>query len=251
MVIIKLRIEKHDTAIFNRNVLTLEEFSLDLDFEKEEREYLAKYDPYYVSVKIPVENLQAIHFLEKMGFNFVELQIREKISLKKTFDIPSKQYSLKLIQSTSDLEKVLAIAGTTFTDDRFRIDPLLDPKISTARYELFVKQSYEEKDQRVYGLINNKTLEILGFKTHKYLDSSKAMLFLGGIHTKYKSLGLGIILALLELNELKRNGIKKVYTHISARNYNVMNLELTKIGFKVDTSYVVLRKIYEKKLCLR
>lgn len=239
-------INKIDSAVFGSNFLEIQNFSCDADFSEFEQEYVEKFNPYYVSVKIPVENLGEIHFLERSGFSFIEIQIRETLRLKRLFASNAfSPYKIELVTNESDLYAVLDIASNTFRHDRFTMDPMIRGDFSGMRYRLLVRQSFEQENEFVYKFFNGNTGEILGFKTHKILSNDEALMFLGGVVEKYKRSPLPAINGYLELNELYEKGIRKVTTHISGSNYGVLNLEVKEFGYKVARFFTVLRKIYE------
>jgi hypothetical protein len=234
-----------DSKVFGKNFLEINEFSRDEDFIQFEKDYLGENHPFYVAVKIPIEDLPDIHFLEKMGFNFIETQIRETLRLKNSYNpIAFYPYKLEQVTDESDLDAVLEIASNTFRHDRFSLDPMIPKNFSGNRYKFLVQQSYEQQDEFVYKFLNSQTGEILGFKTHKILSDHEALMYLGGITEKYKRSPLPAINGYLELNELFKRGITRVTTHISGSNYGVLNLEVKEFGYKVAQVFMVLRKIY-------
>ncbi len=235
-----------DSKVFGRNFLYINDFSCHVSFSEFEKEYINSYDPFYVAVKIPIENLAEIHCLEKFGFSFIEIQIRETLRLKNSYNpIAFFPYKLEQVTTESDLNAILEIASKTFRHDRFTMDPLIPDRFSGDRYMFLVNQSFEQNDEFVYKFFNSQTGEILGFKTHKILTEHEALMYLGGIAEKYKRSPLPAINGYLELNELFAKGIKKVTTHISGSNYGVLNLEVKEFGYKVTQAFVVLRKVYQ------
>jgi hypothetical protein len=235
-----------DSVVFGRNFLEIQNFSCDVSFPEFEKEYLEKFNPYYVAVKLPIENQKEIHLLEKSAFNFIETQIRETLRLKSLFNpISFSPYKLELVTAESDLNIILEIATKTFHHDRFTMDSMIPEGFSGNRYRYLVNQSFEQKDEFVYKFFNSQSGEILGFKTHKILSDKEALMYLGGIAEKYKRSPLPAICGYLELNELFRKGIRKITTHISGSNYGVLNLEVKEFGYKVTQAFIVLRKIYK------
>ena len=235
-----------DSKVFGKNFLEIKDFSCNEDFIQFEKDYLGKYNPFYVAVKIPIEKLNDIHALEKMGFNFIETQIKETLRLKKPLSpISFYPYKLEPVSAESDLDAVLEIAANTFKHDRFSLDPMIPKNFSGDRYKFLVRQSYEQKNEFIYKFFNSQTDEILGFKTHKILATDEALMYLGGIVEKYKRSPLPVISGCLELNELLKKGITKVTTNISGGNYGVLNLEIKEFGYKVTQVFLVLRKIYK------
>jgi hypothetical protein len=107
-----------------------------------------------------------------------------------------------------------------------------------------VRQSFELPDERVYRLVNPATRQTVAFKTHKIVNRDEALMLLGGVHTDYKNAGVAPINAYHEFNELMKNGVKRFTTHVSARNYGVMNLEIGGFQYRIKQTFIVLRKIY-------
>lgn len=234
-----------DSKILGRDFLDIVEFSMDEDFNKLEEKYIEENNPLYVSVKIPIENLSNIQFMETHGFSFIEIQIRETLRLNKSFDhIIFTPYKIEPVKSESDLDSVISIASETFNHDRYTLDNMLPDYFSGNRYKLLVEQSFNKADEYLYKFVNDSTGEILGFKTHRIVSENEATMLLGGIKETYKRSPLPGISSYLELNELFNKGITKITTHISGSNYGVLNLELKKFGYKVVQLFVVLRKIY-------
>lgn len=240
-----LEIQVIDSEIFGKPFAEIKSFSNDINFERFEQDYVTEYNPFYVSCKIPIENIEEIHSLEKAGFNFIEVQIRETFSIPKKLKLPVVPgYAFEEVTSEEDLQQVLNIASTCFEHDRFTIDKKLNKSFSAERYKDYVKKSFIEPDEYVYKLTDIESNEIVGFKTHKLIENEEALMFLGGVANQYKKTAIPVISGTLELLELQKKGVKKLTTHVSARNYGVINLELRGFKFKINQAYVVLRKIY-------
>ncbi|MFA6403649.1 MAG: hypothetical protein WCX31_18790 [Salinivirgaceae bacterium] len=234
-----------DSKVFGKTFLEIKGFSYDKDFVQFENAYINEYNPFYVSLKVPIENLEDIHSLEKNGFNFIETQIRETLRLKKIYDhFNFYPYKIEQVSNESDLQTVLDIASNTFKHDRFSLDPMLPNFFSSERYMILVRKAHQQKDEFLYKFFNSDTGEILGFKTHKIVSDTEALMYLGGILEKYKRSPLPAINGYLELNELFKKGITKITTHISGGNYGVLNLEVKEFGYKVSQTFMILRKIY-------
>jgi hypothetical protein len=235
-----------ESLILGRAVLEIRAFQAGDDFPTEEQRFRQEHDPCYAICKVPVEDLAAIHQLEDNGFRFIETQL--KLSLKmKSYDVSKYPYR-SVLAEPEDLETILGIAGTIFVDDRFFIDPFIKERFAgkaAERYRRYVMKSFEAPDECVYKMVNTTTQEIVGFGTHRHTTQDEAMMFIGGIVSQYQKAGLGPISDFLTINNLRREGVKKAYGHVSARNYAIMNLEMAGLGFKVIDSHLVLRKAYE------
>lgn len=233
-----------DSRILRGNVLSIRDFDSAADFEVFERSYIAEHDPVYVSCKVAMERVNDAHALEDAGFRLIEFQIRCAVKLRKQFDVAAFPYDFERVMREEDLGAVMDIAGTTFTHDRFAVDRVFDRTVSGARFREYVRQSFRSPNEAVYRLRDRANGTTVAFKTHRYISGSEVLFLLGGVRPELKNLGLGLINEYFEFNELIRKGIKRGITHISAANYGVFNLEIGNLGFRVLTSFAVLRKVY-------
>jgi hypothetical protein len=236
-----------ESLVLGRAVLEIRGFQAGEDLRGEETRFRQEHDPLYAVCKVRVEDLEAIHQLEDQGFRFIETQL--KLSLKmKSYDASKYSYRYLPVEK-GELEQVLDIAGTIFSDDRFSVDPFIKErfagKAAGERYRRYVLKSFEAKDECVYKMVNDTSKEIVGFGTHRHTSQEEAMILIGGIVSRYQRAGLGPITDYLAINALRGEGVKKAYTHVSARNYAIMNLQIAGLGYKVVDSHVVLRKVYE------
>jgi hypothetical protein len=235
-----------DSRVFGGCVLAIRDFAPDAAFAAFERSYIAAYDPIYVSCRVPLEDLAGIHFLEKAEFNFIECQIRSTIKLRRPYDVSAFPYDFLKVSREEDLSDVLDIAGTTFVHDRISLDPCIAPGVSGARYREYVLNSFRSADEAVYRLVDQRSGQVVAFKTHKYVGADEVLFLLGGVHPALKNVGLGPVNDFLEFNELMRLGIRRGTTHFSAGNYPIFNLEIGRLGFRVAGTFAVLRKLYRR-----
>ena len=242
-----MQITKHeiDSQVLGRAILELSG-PYDPELARLEHDYVQAHQPRYVVNKAPIEDIATIQRLEDHGFRFVETQLRLTFRLRRPFDTGKTPYLFERVTTEDQLREVLEIAAHTFTDDRFLVDPELPDasQVSSARYQAYVRQSFARPDERVYRLVNPALGRTVAFKTHRMVSSEEALLLLGGVHADYKSAGLAPINAYHEFNELLQHGVKRFTTHVSARNYAVMNLEIGGFQYRIKQTFVVLRKIY-------
>ncbi len=239
----KAELVEIDSRVFGRNVISIQDFEPMSDFGDFERCYVASFDPVYASCKIPMERVNDTHILEDAGFRLIEFQLRMLAKLRKPFDVSPCPYDYERVTTEEGLKEVLDIAGTTFVHDRFSVDRLLDPGISGARYQEYVRRSFHASDEAVYRLVDQSTRQTVAFTTHRYVGSDDVLHLLVGVHPEMKNLGLGVINESFELNDLIRKGFKRVTTHISAANYPIFKI-FTALGFRILTSFAVMRKVY-------
>lgn len=234
-----------DSLVLGRNVLSLGDWCAEDDFPALERDYIAKFDPGYVYTKLPLESVAQIHNLEGFGFKFIECQIRSLVKLRQPRDLSAfSHYAFEPVTREEDLGPVLDIAASTFVFDRWRVDPALNSDLAGARYRRYVEKSFVEQGEWVYRLFEKSTGTTLAFKTHAVRNDQEVLFLLGGVHPEYKNLGLGLLNEYFEFNALIARGVTRGVTHISAANEPVFNLEIGRLGFRVQATFAVLRKLY-------
>ena len=240
--------EEIDSLIFGKNVLKLDEIDLSVDFQKFEKDYKEEYDPKYVYTKLPVTDIDKIHFLENNGFEFIECQLQLFKRLTHLYDtsIYEKDMLLKLeeVDSENDLEEIQQISDITFDVDRIYIDSKLDKELAKKRYHLYIRNSLLEKNQRLDKLVDINNDRIIGFHTLMYKNNDAVLVLLGAVSPDYQKTGANNVLDRYLYNELFRLGRKNITTHISARNIKVLNYVQKILEFKIRQTFIVLRKIY-------
>ena len=241
-----MRIERVeiDSDVLGRNVLSIADLTATDDLAAAERGYQQEFRPGYVSCRVPLEDLATVHRLEEHGFQLIECQIRSAIRFKCEFDVTRYPYEYHQVTTRDALEEVLAIARTTVVHDRFTVDAAVPTGISGERYSRYVQKSFERSDEEVWRLYDPLAKMTLGFRTHRHTGPREVLLLLGGIHPEFKELGLGVVSSYFCFNQMRRDGIKKAITHISAINYPIFNLEIGFLGFRVLGTFAVMRKTY-------
>ena len=237
------RIEE-DSRALNGSVLAIQEFDRKSQFGLFEQDYVAEYNPVYVTCKLAIENVAGIHTLESAGFCLLECQMRAKVKFRRPFDVAAFDYDFIEVTDEKDLAEVFEIAGSTFVYDRFSMDPALSHDCATARYREYIWKSFRSPLEAVYRLVDRRTGRTDAFKTHAYLSSTEVLFFLGGVRPELKNAGLGPANGFFEINELIRRGFKSGTTHVSAANHAIVNLEIGKLGFRVVDTFAVMRKLY-------
>jgi hypothetical protein len=233
-----------DTEVYGRPVLSLSEVQPGDDLAQLEAGYVADHHPAYVSARVPMEDLSTIHCLERQGFSLIECQLRLVMRFKTDFDVSRHDYVYERVTEPEQLEEVLDIARNTIVHDRFSIDPEVPREFSGRRYEAYVRQSFERSDEEVWRLYCPKQKRTLNFRTHRRTGEHEVLLLLGGVHHEMQGLGLGVIASHFCFNQMRRDGVKRAVTHISAINKPVFDLEVSAFGFRYQGVFAVLRKCY-------
>ncbi len=236
-----------ESAILGRTILDLRDetnFATLPDLARIEWDWMLDHNPLYVEVKIPVENLAAIHAFENIGFRFAEFQFRLTHKLAKDYDVAAYPCRFELVMNQAQLEEVLEIVETTFTEDRFSVEDRLPKGFGGLRYRGYVTQSFYRADERVYRLVDNESGETIAFKTHRITAPDHALLLLGGVKPEFKRTAAAAMNERFEFHTLRGIGVKRITTHVSGRNLPILNMEIVGLGFRVRSAAVFLRKLY-------
>ena len=240
--------EELDSQAFGRNVLRLDEPEAGPGFAEFEAEYLAAWDPVYVYVKIPAEDLALSHHFEDQGFRFMEFQLRMSRRLpRRAFDTSAFDgvLEMRILGPGDDLEPVLNLADEIFTNDRIYLDPLLpDKSLAKRRYRLYIAKSWLAEDEEVLAFHDRRDGRLVSFHTSKYLGGRLVLTLLGGHAPAHQGSGLGRGCTLNYFNHWISKGIVRVHTHISLANYRGLESEYKGDDYKPEQSFAVLRKIY-------
>jgi len=240
----ELRVNTIDSLALGKTVLDLSDLAENDDLAAIEREYVAEHKPAYVAALADVRDLGAIHLLEKHGFFFMESQIKMSCHITNRCNTEGFHYRFEVVESEEDLAPILDIASSAFSQDRFSVDPLIPPGVSAKRYRLYIMKSFAADDERVYRLVHETTGETVAFRTHRIRDNREALLLLGAVKPEYENSPMTRISEFFEINALREQGIRHIYTHISSRQSPLANLEIKGIGFRVEGAAVLLRKWY-------
>ena len=235
-----------DSKVMNRSVLSITSFDREQDFESFESSYVDEFDPGYVTCKVPLSKMQDALKLQDFGFKFIECQIQSRFLFSDPCSVDDENFTYTLVEGDDDLAKVIEIARSSITEDRYSKDIDIDPALSSLRYELYLRDSFERSTDEIWLLKSKVSGEPIFFRSHRNLDKNQVLLLLGGTSVKYLNLGIGMIAWNFTVNQMIRSNVKGATTHISASNIPVFNLEINHIGFKVRNSFAVLRKLYPR-----
>jgi hypothetical protein len=233
-----------DSTVLGCDVLALHDLAPGDDLAAEEARFIAEFRPRYVSARIPLEDIVTVHRLESLGFRLIECQIRSRLSIKQEYAVGRFDYTYEQVTTEEVLAEVVAIAERTVVHDRFTIDPEMPAGISGERYRRYVQRSFASADEQVWRLYDPKAKQTMAFRTHRRTAGDEVLLLLGGVHPDYKSLGLGLVSSYYCFNQMRREGVRKATTHISAINRPVFDLEIAGLGFRPQAVFAVMRKVY-------
>jgi len=247
-----MHIQKHlvewDTTLFNKKVFEIQDNDFFDRNELKEIDISCYSDQAFLSfIKVNNHDLEKIHYLEELGFNYMESQFEVEKILAAPYNVSafSKHCSLQVLDysDTKTIEKIENIITTAFDTDRYYLDPKLDKKWSGLRYKNWFLNSFNEKNFSSYCYKSKKEDKIIGFLMVKH-ELKGIYLALGGISNDFKGFGFYASLLIDYLNYAFSEGNKKFYSSISSHNLEILNIYIY-LGFNVVGEKIVMRKIYQ------
>ena len=128
--------ENLDSVAFGKNILKIENIDISVNFNDFEDRYIKEYSPLYVYARIPIEDLQKIHYLENCGFNYVETQFKMKKRLSKLEDVSifNDEYLYTPVTNVNEIPYICEISDKIMNVDRMILDEKLETKSAQKRY---------------------------------------------------------------------------------------------------------------------
>ncbi len=182
-----------------------------------------------VSCRLVNDRMRESMLLEKHGFRFIEMMFSPQITLDAADPADVDAPLTVALAVADDLPALLTIAGTAFTNERFALDPCLDPSISGRRYRSWVASALEHPTQRLYVIREHE--EIVAFFVSEMLGDATCYWHLTAVAPQLQGRGYGRRVWRRMLAEAKADGARKVRTSIAARNHRVLNL-YARLGFR-------------------
>lgn len=182
-----------------------------------------------VSCRLAHDRLAESMFLEDHGFRFIEMLYAPELDLaKRQVDANAGLLPVRRA-STDDLVPLLEIAGTAFNNERFKMDPRLDPHISDQRFQNWVASSLHHPSQELY-VISDGARTIAFFVT-ELLNDGTCYWHLNAVAPEAQGQGYGRRVWSSMLDQAAKAGAHRVCTSIAARNHRVLNL-YARSGFR-------------------
>jgi ribosomal protein S18 acetylase RimI-like enzyme len=215
------------SKIIRKPVYHLKQFSTSLKSED-----LPKNEMFIWS-KIPVDDIEKLICLQKLGFYLVETNI--EFSLTRQMN-PKKILNVRFAKS-SDEFAVRSIAKSAFKYNRFNRDQNISDKIASKIKEEWAGNFFSGKRGK-WMLVAEINFKTVGFLQVTECNNDTTIIDLIAVDEKNRGKGLAKeMIYFLYLNCLKKNGIIKVGTQIS----NTSSIELyLNIGFRIKSASYVL-----------
>lgn len=193
--------------------------------------------------KIPLQDFKKIQMLDQVGFYYMEQTITLDINLSKwdpsRFTFPTNEYRL-IPALVSDKKTIRRIAHTTFTADRFHLDPGIPKKNADHRFEMWIENSFRSGDS-IYKFIDKKNTIIAFFIYLAHPDHAEFRL--AGLDPDYIGKGLGKMLYHHMYRKLKEENYTRVLSVISLNNLPVLNVYMYLGSAKFFDPLITLHKV--------
>jgi RimJ/RimL family protein N-acetyltransferase len=182
-----------------------------------------------VSCRMPHERLNESMLLEDHGFRFIEMVYMPELDSLASVEMPEKTDINVGLAGEGDLHALMEIAGSAFHNERFHVDPRLDPALGDERYRRWVQNSLGHPHQRLY-VIRDGAQPVAFFLTEVLADGT-CYWHLNAVSPQVQGRGYGRRAWQAMLREAKAAGAQRVRTCIVARNFRVLNL-YARLGFR-------------------
>lgn len=182
-----------------------------------------------VSCRLPHGCLTESMLLEDHGFRFIEMLYAPELDLS-TFNVDENVVQLTVARAgEDDLPALLGIARTSFHNERFKMDPRLNPNVSDQRYQNWVSSSLRHPTQELYAICDGERR--IAFFITELLNDGTCYWHLNAVAPEAQGQGYGRRVWLSMLKQAAIGGARRVRTSIVARNHRVLNLYAS-LGFR-------------------
>jgi RimJ/RimL family protein N-acetyltransferase len=166
--------------------------------------------------------------LEGHGFRFIEMAYHPELDRLESIALPDD--TLMVARATpQDLLEVLEIAGNAFRNERFHVDPRLNPSLGDLRYCNWVKSSLDHPSQRLEVVRDGE--QLVAFFVTEMLEDGTCYWHLNAVAPNAQGQGYGRRAWQAMLRKAREEGARRVQTCIVARNHRVLNL-YARLGFR-------------------
>lgn len=182
-----------------------------------------------VSCRLPHHSMPESMLLEEHGFRFIEMVYRPELELSNLAS-ENRESGLEVSRACdSDMPTLLEIAGSAFRNERFRMDPRLDPAASDLRYQNWVASSQRHATQQLH--VVRDAGKTVAFFVTELLDDGTCYWHLNALASDAQGQGYGRRVWLCMLDQAQKAGAQRVCSSIVARNVRVLGL-YARLGFQ-------------------
>lgn len=201
----------------------------------------------YIVVKVAYAAVDAMLFLQDMGFRYIETNILLESKISHMQIPPIYKRFLKnydFVEADPQLtERVLAevSAGKIFKNDRIALDPFFSAEIAGKRYSNWIKDELERN--AVIYIAKYKNVPVT-FTVVKPVSETVYNSFLGGVFESEANKGFGFTGSIGIADKVAAMGGKKITTRVSSNNLPILRIHMN-LGYEIQAMDSVFVKHQE------
>ena len=195
-----------------------------------------------VSCRMPASRLQESMILEAHGFRFIEMMLEpSREGLTELHLAPDPSLTVAHAEH-ADMPALLEIAGTAFRNERYHVDPRLDPQKGNERYQQWVANALEHPSQRLIAVRDGR--HIIAFFLVEMLSEGTCYWHLNAIAPPWQGRGYGRRVWSTMLMQAREESAQRVRSCIAVRNHRVLNLYAS-LGFRFSEPLMTFHWVRE------
>jgi RimJ/RimL family protein N-acetyltransferase len=195
-----------------------------------------------VSCRLGHDRLAESMLLEACGFRFIEMLYAPQLDLV-ALDASVMQDELTIELATEEhMPALLRIAGSAFQNERFKMDPRLDPSISDRRFQNWVASTPGHPTQQLYVIFDHGRL--IAFFIVELQADGTCYWHLNAVAPDAQNQGYGRRVWSGMTRHANRLGAHQVRTSVAARNTRVLSL-YARLGFTLPAPVMTFHWVKE------
>lgn len=236
-----------ETELFGRKVLVLDDQTTPEEYTCGLKKLIKEESPWYMNRLCDATDLKTIHAFEDLGFRFIEFRMFRFLRIENMQMGARSFFPYEMVElGEEDIPRVFEIIRSYSSDDRFSRDPLVPVGVSLKRLELYLKKSITNyRSEFLYGLVNHHTGELAGFRNGEFTTRKTVRYFYSFMAPSHNSQSYSAMLEAAVIDALVKRGVSRVEAITSGLNVEEINEAFSSLGFKVEKTMVLLRKIFE------
>ena len=236
-----------ESELFGRKVVVLDAETTPEEYSNGIKKLIKEENPWYMNRLCLATDLPTIHAFEDLGFRFVEFRMFRYLRIENMQMGSGSFYPWEAVELSEDsLPEIYKIISSYPSDDRFSRDPLVPAGASLKRLELYLKKSItNNRSEFIYGLVNHHTGELAGFRNGEFTSKKTVRYFYSFMAPAYNTSSYASMLEAAVIDALVKRNVSNVEAITSGLNVNEINEAFSSLGFKVEKTLVLLRKIFD------
>jgi hypothetical protein len=181
-----------------------------------------------ISVGASASDRTAIELLNRCGGVSVDSSVNAELVRLQSHTLPVPRFAFRPVEAT-DMEAVERIAATAFQFGRYHTDPFFPRELADRRFVHWVRNAFADRDANNQLFVLGQPGEVRGF-FHLVKRDTIGDLRLAATSPDTQGFE-GFDLFVNALQELKRQGVRRVTAKLSALNTSVLNVYAA-LGFR-------------------